>query len=409
MLGEGGYCRTPITALQPNEPLWQVSIPMDGVMTSSNAQGYFLSVRGRYCKALYLVTENVWIVKRTGQLPPLYAWRTQDSVWHLGERAHWLRIKDQLPVATSLKNVTLPPLPMLPVNALPIPKKIHYIWLGNSVPNQTLIDNLVKNVRNANTWELIVHVEGQTPDVLALIRRTFAAVAPSLQISELQGTAFFSAFTDSDHYAQFKNVMQGPGQNFSAASDVLRYPLNHHYGGVYMDMDDSFTVDIRDLVLPAAPNDLLMGALVTEEMADFVGYNSSIFASHANNPVLLEISREMHARYQQSNGFFDQVRPRVGPDGVARNPGESALDMPAYAKELFRLTGPKVLNDVLAIERPDYYRLSFNARASSDIVVTHDLWDQGYVNQLFERISHYFPFESKAYVDIGHEHSWFDS
>jgi hypothetical protein len=338
-------------------------------------------------------------------------WRNAAGTWSMGSHAQWRAIKDNLPAPQRVKRIQLPSLPVLPdpKSILAIPKNIHFIWLGNSVPKPEIIENIAKNTHLSSGYLSTLHVDIQSPEVLARIRESFRVAAPELVISELRSTPFFDEFTRSYSYTQYQNVMEGPGKNFSAASDVLRYPLNNHHGGIYMDVDDAFTVDISDIEFRAAPNDLLLGPKVSEKMAGFTGYNSSIFASHPNNPILGEISKEMQERYRQSAGFFDKARPRIDEAGDLMNPAEAAMDMPAYATELFRLTGPKVLNDVLAIERPDYYRLCFNAEIGGDISSTHHVWDERYVKQQFELIDHYFPFSTRANVAIGHEHSWFST
>ncbi|MNE61014.1 hypothetical protein D3C80_1561970 [compost metagenome] len=69
-----------------------------------------------------------------------------------------------------------------------------------------------------------------------------------------------------------------------------------------------------------------------------------MIGSHANNPTLRAISAEMDARYRSNLSFYD-IRPLAGTHGYA-----------AYAKELSRMTGPGLLNDVVARHLP---RLQF--------------------------------------------------
>lgn len=411
MLGPSGYCRLPSTPLQPYAPAVEIDLPMDGILANPVVPGYLIKTGENYLKVIFLVNYNVWGVMDSAGAVRHRAWRDAAGTWRTGSHAQWMAIKNNLTAAQQVKRIQLPLLPVLPHSGsiLPIPKNIHFIWLGNSVPKPEIIDNIANNVRLSSGYLSTLHVDIQSPEVLARIRESFRLAAPDLVISELRSTPFFDEFMGSYSYTQYQNVMAGPGKNFSAASDVLRYRLTNYYGGIYMDVDDAFKFDISDIEFRAASNDLLLGPKVSEEMAGFSGYNSSIFASHPNNPILSEISKEMQERYRQSGVFFDRARPRVDEDGALMNPAEATMDMPAYATELFRLTGPKVLNDVLAIERPDYYRLCFTAEEGADISATYHVWDERYVKQHFELIDHYFPFSSRADVAIGHEHSWFST
>ncbi|WP_158248622.1 glycosyltransferase [Pseudomonas sp. FW300-N1A1] len=405
MLSVSGLCSLPRTPQQPLAPAHEVAIPIDDMPVP----GWVRLGPEQDCQAVFLVQEGYWcLTDFTGRLTTP-AWRNAQGQWSTGPVAQWRAIKDSLPAPTRFRSVQLPRLPAFPTNLSPIPANIHYLWLGHAVPSTRLIENIAHNCRLSTRYVSTLHVDVQDATVLAQIREQFQRAAPSLVITPLAGTPFFSGFSQSDNYLQYTTVMQGPGRNYSAASDVLRYPLTHHHGGIYMDVDDTFRVDINDIELLAAPNDLLLGPKVSEAMTGFSGYNSSIFASHPNNPLLEEISKEMQVRFAQSDGFFTKARPYVDGQAVLTNPQEAVMDMPAYARELFRLTGPSVLNDVIAVERADYYRLCFNAEPRTNISVTHQLWDQTYVDQQMALIDHYFPFNRKAEVDIGHEHSWFNT
>lgn len=403
MLTVGGTCRVPRTPLQPDAPAREVSVPIDGMPDF----GLIRSSAGHDLPAVFVVHENSWFLGQSTQLRAR-AWRV-DGKWATGTPAQWQAMKDRLPPPTQFKTVALPTLPVFPTQLQPIPRTIHYLWLGNAIPSQTLIDNIASNCGRSSSYVSTLHVDIPDPAVLSRVRETFSAAAPSLVIAELRGSAFFSEFSQSERYAQYLNVTTGPGRNYSAASDVLRYPLIHHHGGSYMDVDDALQIDINDVEILAAPNDVLLGPKVSEETADFSGYNSSIFASHARNPVLAEISTEMQARYLASDGFFDKVRPYVNAHGVFTNQGDAAMDVQTYAKGLFRLTGPAILNDVVAVERPDYYRLCFSVEPHTNMAVTHKVWDKTQADQHLALIDHYFPFINRAPVEVGAEHSWLNT
>lgn len=406
MLSTRDICRTPRTALQPEAPPREVQVPMDG----QDSMGLITLSGDDTRQAVFSTIHNVWFVNNwTNPSAPLGpAWRNAAGQWVTGAWREWLAARARVPAWAQYTTVRLPALPV-PVprsRAMPLAKQIHYIWVGNHALSNVRVERIAANCRHSSDYVSTLHVDIPAPQILQQVRDQFRAVAPGLQIVPMQGTPFFDAFTASDTFVLFNQVMSGPGQNFSAASDFLRYPLINHYGGIYLDTDDLLLFDINDIDLRAAPNDVLLGPLVRVERLGHFGYNSSIFASHANNPVLSEISGEMHRRCMQSDHFFTKPKPRFDDDGTRLNPSETSMDLVSYGKELFHLVGPGVLNDVLARERPDYYRLLHIAEPGNTLRDTHYLEDREYNQQLQGLIDHYFPFAALAPVAIGAENAW---
>lgn len=105
---------------------------------------------------------------------------------------------------------------------------------------------------------------------------------------------------------------------------------------------------IDQVPLLATPDGLLLPPpMSNEKMGMTCLYNTSIIGSHANNPTLKAILEEMHARFQASPGFYDS-KPSLASDpaGFYR-----------YASELSRLTGPRLLTDIIDRQLPSLYRL----------------------------------------------------
>lgn len=184
--------------------------------------------------------------------------------------------------------------------------------------------------------------------------RAKLTAASNVQIKTLEEQPFYAAFEQTDFYHQYRQALDSNGANFSSASDILRYPLLHSEGGIYMDVDDtlrsfednpdSFAM-ISSVALKTTPDGLVLGSPVNNELLGMhCDYNSNMIGSHANNPTLRAISAEMDARYRSNLSFYD-IRPLAGTHGYA-----------AYAKELSRMTGPGLLNDVVAGHLP---RLQF--------------------------------------------------
>lgn len=394
MLAPIAYCRTPRTPLQPDAPIHEVEVPMAGVNNG------WIEVNDWNTQIVFYVDDKIWKERGLmGGMSGNIAWRDANGLWSVGPPSQWRAIKDSLPPPAGLVKIQLPRFPVFPTNIQPIRKNINYIWIGTEIPNEYRLERMTQNANFSSQFTSTLHVDVDE-DLLVAIKKTFKDRIPTLIISNLRDSIFFEQFKKSNLYPHYRLATTGQGSNYSAASDIMRYPLIRHYGGVYLDSDDLLLQDLADNVFHAAPNDLLLGPLVNHSDAGFEGYNSSVFASHPNNPVLDEISIEMFKRCEQNKDFFTKPRIRLQP-GDPETP-----DSIAYANTLFKLTGPQVLNDVLALERPDYYDILYRHLGKNTTQTRYNVYDPDYVDKISKLSDHYFPFSSVAPVDIGGENSW---
>jgi hypothetical protein len=407
MLSASSVCRTPIGPLQADAPTREVQVPADGV----SASGMIEFGGGEYhMQGLFITDHNMWLAKSWAASTHVPAWRNAQGAWTTGSWNEWQAAQASIPPWTEYRTVRLPTLPQpVPQHlALALPKKIHYIWVGNQPLSAVRVQRMVRNCQLSTDYVSTLHIDIKAPQTVTQVREQFATLAPNLQIVPMDGTLFFNEFKASENFHFYTQVMSGPGQNFSAASDFLRYPLVNHYAGIYLDTDDALTTNLNAVELLAAPNDVLLGPAVQMDMLKFRGYNSSVFASHANNPVLTEIASEIQRRCRQSDGFFAKVKPRADKNETLLNPAQASMDMRSYGEEQFRLIGPGVMNEVIALERPDYYRLYFLTTPDHSVQSTLHLQDDAYERQLHALVDHYFPFATRAPVIIGGELSWLD-
>lgn len=256
--------------------------------------------------------------------------------------------------------------PVLAAEAEPIPKRITCLWVGNRVISPELLANLGRNAATLNDSEytLRLFLTTAAPEAHAENLRLLAEQAPGLQVLPLEEQAFFTAFRESRYYQQYQAALDGNGgvaTNFASATDVLRYPMLHHEGGLYMDVDDvlmapgeyPLVIDGQPLGEPAEAIDqvelrttaeglLLAPPMSNEKLAMNCLYNNSLIGSHAGNPTLAAIAEEMHARYQLHPDFYDS-KPSLADDpaGFYR-----------YASRLSYLTGPALLSDVVDRQLP---------------------------------------------------------
>ncbi|WP_409261401.1 dermonecrotic toxin domain-containing protein [Pseudomonas putida] len=251
-------------------------------------------------------------------------------------------------------------------NSFPIPKKISCLWVGDKIISGELLSNLGNNAARLKDSEYAMRLflSKADPQVYAENLRLLAEQAPGLQVLPLEEQAFFRAFRQSRYYAQYDAALDGNGgiaTNYASASDVLRYPMLHHEGGLYMDVDDTLlaagehpqVIDGQPHGNPAEAIDqvelrttadglLLAPPMSSEKLSMNYLYNTSMIGSHAGNPTLEAIADEMLARYQTNPDFYDS-KPSLADDPA---------NFYRYARRLSHLTGPALLSDVIDRQLP---------------------------------------------------------
>ncbi|UTL92766.1 dermonecrotic toxin domain-containing protein [Pseudomonas fluorescens] len=239
-------------------------------------------------------------------------------------------------------------LPAMAEGSTPIPKQISCLWVGDRVINPSLIDNLASNAARLRDSEygLQLFLSNASPAAYAENVRLLTERAPGLQVLPLEEQGFFRNFRQGPYHAQYQAALDGNGgvaSNYASAADVLRYPMLHELGGLYMDVDDVLlpategeSIDHVPL-LAGADGLLLPPPMSNERLSMNCLYNTSLIGSHPGNPTLLAISEEMRTRYLAHPDFYEQ-RPtlRDDPPGFYR-----------YAERLSQLTGPALLTAVI--------------------------------------------------------------
>ncbi|MGV5525535.1 dermonecrotic toxin domain-containing protein [Pseudomonas sp. XP1] len=248
----------------------------------------------------------------------------------------------------------------------PIPKHISCLWVGDQVIGPELLANLGQNAARlqGSEYSIRLFLSSTARQAYAENLDLLTSHAPGLQVLPLEEQAFFRAFRQSRYYTQYDAALDGNGgvaRNYASACDVLRYPMLHHEGGLYMDVDDTLLAPgeypliidgrpegdasepIDQVELSTDANGLLLAPpMSNEKMSMNCLYNSSLIGSHPGNPTLEAISEEMYARYQLNRDFYDS-KPSLADD-----PANFYL----YAKRLSYLTGPGLLSDVVDRQLP---------------------------------------------------------
>ena len=144
--------------------------------------------------------------------------------------------------------------------SIPIPKKIHYIWVGGPIPKEYLINMiLAAKVAQDSGIELNVWVDDEkniyktlqkiNSGTLEIPQSNKIAGIQIRNINELLPRMKEDAFLkEGDRYKQIQNYIRREMigfKNLAAASDLLRYVILLLEGGCYLDTDNELII-IKD-------------------------------------------------------------------------------------------------------------------------------------------------------------------
>lgn len=392
----GPQAAEPPIILQPDIPKVQIDIPMDGIEQREGQ--YFISLNGNRVSVYYDADAEVACWKTS---PIDFVWRDRTGEWQSGDRAAYKKVELKLMQSVNYKIYTFPRLPKLPENPTPIPREVHHIWMGDRLPSDELLANISRNAAKSPDLKFTLHIDIDNATALDELSSRFAN-HPNVHISLLKDEPFFEGFLKSKNAPLFNYFRYGDYQNLAAASDVLRYRIIYEYGGIYMDCDDALLRSFVGVELNAGPCDVLMGNEVNAASFDYVGPNTSHFASHPRNPVLNQVLEEMHLRYlKEDPAFFTTPRPRVDRSTEALSMASKAKMRP-YMIKIFELTGPRLFSDVIGKLRPDYFDLlARGERMRADTIVAAT-----YTEHFEAARDFYFPFKRKAPIFAGSANEW---
>lgn len=385
---------------------YTVSLPMDDIETADGG-GYLARVQGEARAVAYHVESGHWFLlapSEYGLVPSQPIRRRAPGQWEpvaeVGAGAPGL-------AATRWQGIDLPPLPVLASDPRPLPRVIHYVWIGEHGLPADLAQNLRQNAQRCTGYRVRLHAHTQTAEGWRRLVEQFPA-ASGVELVDLAGEAHFAALDAGPLGRFYRHFIGVAGRNYGAASDILRVHLLHQQGGIYLDVDDVVNGVITHHPC-AGPDDLLLNRMVLVEQYGFHGYANSNFASHAGNRVLAAMLDEMAHRLDAEAGLFDAPRP-WRPVGRAPTAAEQA-GMLAYILRIFHLTGPGLFNDVLRASRPDYYWIERELVGAYQRLSVSPAEPRVLADDYFERMhaakAFYLPFAEPSFdVSIGSAHSW---
>lgn len=395
--GQIGY---PMSPVSPPKIFIEYEIPMDGVF-ASKVSTYSIFEDAYIRPVVYDLQASAWRgLEFDGEINNKFYWREHDGEWHSGTQEQLLARAENRAASIENKLVRLPALtdlPAVPLNPTEVPKVLHYFWAGNEMPEH-LIQNIIENSRKSPGYKSIVHVDANDQSVFLKIKERLDHAVGGLEVQDLKTDESFRELNAGQYGELYQYFRSGKTQNLAASSDVMRLALMKRYGGIYMDTDDVLTIPVGGVSLKAAPNDVLLNSPITYEPADFTGFNTSNFASHADNPVFEKMLEEMYRRFKASKEWLDINRPHIGD-----NPTASELEAyKAYEKKIFEVTGPVVFNDILKQEKYGFLPVLDDV---FDVMTGKLIAPEEFREQLRQAQAHYLAMHEKFGVDIGGEHS----
>ncbi|WP_181128599.1 dermonecrotic toxin domain-containing protein [Pseudomonas capeferrum] len=289
----------------------------------------------------------------------------------------------------------------------PIPRIISNLWVGNLNIDEEFLEALEHNARalEQTDYQYQLFLSRQDPSVYQRNLSVLRARAPRLTVLPLEDEAFYQDFAQSPYFAQYQAALVGDGgrgTHFASASDILRYRLLNHFGGLYLDADDRLLLSTSpgSSVPPLARRELsttadglvLAPPVSNDQMGMYIKFNSSSIGSHPDNPTLDAISEEIRNRYRLDPGFY------AARDDLDGNP----VKHDAYARRLNQLTGPGMLNDVIDRRLPWLRQL----REVCNLLVCplHDVHSVINLRMFIQTLREHVPLDQVA--KMGQAHSW---
>lgn len=392
--GHIGYPMGPTT---PPVILDEFTVPMDDVQRMFS-QDYMVFVGQYGTKVTYDVEARLWRgLNEDGQVNDIFYWRNGRGRWLGGTKTEAIEGNKSVPPSIINKTLKLPRLPSLPSGTTEVPKVIHYFWAGNEMPEH-LIQNIIENARKSPGYKSVVHVDANSGSAFQKIKSALDHKVGGLEVHDLKEDEAFRELAASKYGEMYQYFRSGQGQNLAASSDVMRVALIKKHGGIYLDTDDTLTFNVGDVTLKATPSDLLMNSPITYEGADFNGFNTSNFASHADNPLFDKILEESYQRFKANESWFNNNRPflREGSTDIERQAYKE------YETKIFEVTGPRMFGDVVAQEEYGFFPFVDDM---TELLNARLLLPEYFGKKYMEVRDFYMPMNRKFGVDIGSEHS----
>lgn len=407
-------------------PAWKLNddtyvVPVDDVkLGTPPSYPYTIKYDGMNHVATFDTQVGAW---GQGGKNKVYFWRSAKNTWQKGPLDEFMKAKKIESHQFRFIEAATPAILHKPKNVRPLPKDIHYFWAGGEIPDK-LVAKIANNAEKTPGFKSIVHIDADTPELFQTMKLKLEKDAPGVTVMNLHEEDFFQSLKTTDMYSYFR---KGQGQNLAAASDVARYPLMNKYGGIYLDTDDVIKGSVGSAGLNAGDGDIMVSQPVAHPVTDYkLFYNTSNFATQADNPVVTQMIAEQNRRFLENKPYFEANRPTIDRD--ANGTFTYTQDFLTYEGKVFETVGPTMFNDVLKSKRPDIYDAGFDGMPKDLVMVNgkrtlgerFNLENQtrqyfadkglmepdGLSETLKEAKDHYRAFREQLKIEVGAEHSW---
>lgn len=274
-----------------------------------------------------------------------------------------------------------------------VPQEIHYIWIGKSDSLIKYLPNIKEAAERNPAFKITLHTDLHHDDRGGDTISKLLGGAENLSVTQLRDEAFFKSFSSSPSGSMYSDLFADDPRNYAAATDVLRYSLINHYGGIYADVDDKFRRSVRsgDFV-PKKNRVFTMGIVEMPWERGQYSIANNAFASHAKNSTLSTLIKEINKKYEPYRG---------------RGLGATLTSMPAHTSDqinekmkiVSETTGPGIFTRVLTSQdsklKKLYTDVVADVRGEKDVVnlSRHEA-------QIEKRM------RMRSIIKFGNAHSW---
>ncbi|MCG8532815.1 MAG: hypothetical protein MI749_19460 [Desulfovibrionales bacterium] len=195
----------------------------------------------------------------------------------------------------------------------PIPRNLHFIWVGSVVPTEYARNFVSWALGNLHyetyLWTEPSHIRHTVKKLLPLFENTapFHDIAGCRKSATPLGTTLtLRSYTETQHPIHINDYKKVPPlidrgllrremkdwKNYGAASDILRIEILHFSGGIYMDFDTYERYDsLPHELIP--PKGLLF--LISHAAEDLI--KNAVIASDKNNDMLSLLAQSIEHEY----------------------------------------------------------------------------------------------------------------
>lgn len=203
-----------------------------------------------------------------------------------------------------------------------IPSKIHYFWQGPITPFLKHVNAINATAEiNKLDYEIRLHVLPIESENIG----NFAALLKYVKVKDLRKERWFRDFRKTPRYTQFQASRENERAHPASGADVIKTELIQRKGGVWNDVDNKPLKPLPTELSVPKGKVLTAGPVTFDRWGGGVGFHSSSFATHRNNPNLGTINAESFTKFSQLRDVIYRVHTQTDdPDDHFRMISETA-------------------------------------------------------------------------------------